>query len=597
MATIAQTIRADRSFKSEQNPKAETPLPSSIAMTGGSIVVKALMDQKVDTIFGYPGGTILPIYDALCAQEQISHLLVRHEQAAVHAAEGYARTTGKVGVVMVTSGPGATNTITGLADAYKDCTPLVCITGQVPTSLIGTNAFQEADIVNITRPCTKRAYLVRDVNELAATIHEAFHVARSGRPGPVVIDLPKDVQQAIGNYEPPTFLTTPRFPQSIPCRSAIEHAVEILTKAEKPLVFIGGGVVASGTKTCEILRRFIQETGFPCAATLMGLGAVSSDDNSFLGMVGMHGTFEANMAMHDCDAMLAIGVRFDDRVTGKIGGFAPKAKIIHIDITPKAIESGVKIDLSIVADASNAIEALSRVWGERKDDRPSLESWREQIKAWRARQCLAYRPVPDKIKPQQAISRLAQMAQGRDAYFTTEVGQHQMWAAQYLRFEKPGHFITSGGLGTMGFGFPAAIGVQMAHPDALVIDVAGDASIMMNIQELSTAVQYGLPVKIFILRNRWMGMVRQWQELQHDKRYYQTRPESLPDFVKLAEAFGASGFRAEKPEELDRAIAAMLEVKDRPAILEVAVDGDENCLPMILPGKAHNEMLMPDPVS
>jgi acetolactate synthase-1/2/3 large subunit len=563
-------------------------------MNGAEIVIQALRDQGVDTIFGYPGGAVLPIYDAIFKQNSITHVLVRHEQGAVHAAEGYARSTGKVGVVLVTSGPGATNAVTGLTDALMDSIPIVCLTGQVPTHLIGNDAFQEADTTGITRPCTKHNYLVKDVNKLARVVHEAFHIARSGRPGPVVIDLPKDVQFADGPYHPPESLKPTYNPKTMPDRDQIEKAVAMMTAAERPLFYTGGGVINAGTRACELLGELVHLTGFPCTSTLMGLGAFPMSDRQFLGMVGMHGTYESNMAMHGCDVMINIGARFDDRVTGKLSGFAPGSKKIHVDIDPSSINKSVRVDQPVLGDAAEVLAAMLEVWRARgiRQNRDALGKWWGQIGEWRKRDCLKYRQEGDIIKPQYALERLREGIKGRETFITTEVGQHQMWAAQFLRFEKPNRWMTSGGLGTMGYGLPAAIGVQMAHKDALVVDVAGEASILMNIQEMSTAVQYRLPVKIFILNNQWMGMVRQWQEMLHGSRYSQSYTEALPDFVKLADAFGGVGLRAEKAADVDRVIAEMLKVTDRPTIIDVAVDPKENCFPMIPSGKNHNEMIL-----
>ncbi|HEU0118413.1 MAG TPA: acetolactate synthase 3 large subunit [Alphaproteobacteria bacterium] len=564
-------------------------------MTGADIIIRALIDQGVDTIFGYPGGAVLPIYDAIFKQNSITHVLVRHEQGAAHAAEGYARSTGKVGVVLVTSGPGATNAVTGLTDALLDSIPIVCLTGQVPTHLIGNDAFQEADTTGITRPCTKHNYLVKDVNKLAQTVHEAFHVARSGRPGPVVIDLPKDVQFADGIYQPPQVAEKSHYqPQTKPDMAQIEKAVELMAKAERPIFYTGGGVINSGSRASELLTEFVHMTGFPCTSTLMGLGAYPMSDKQFLGMLGMHGTYEANLAMHDCDVMINIGARFDDRVTGKLSGFSPKSKKIHADIDPSSINKTVNVDIPVVGDATSILEAMIGVWKSRgyKANQEKLHQWWQQIGEWQKRDCLKYEQTGNVIKPQYALERLRELTKGRETFITTEVGQHQMWAAQFLRFEKPHHFMTSGGLGTMGYGLPAAVGVQMAHPDALVVDVAGEASILMNIQEMSTAVQYKLPVKVFILNNQWMGMVRQWQEMLHGSRYSQSYTAALPDFVKLAEAFGGVGLRAQKPEDVDHVIKEMMKVTDRPTIVDVCVCPKENCFPMIPSGKNHNEILL-----
>jgi acetolactate synthase-1/2/3 large subunit len=563
-------------------------------ITGADIVIKALVDQGVEVIFGYPGGAVLPLYDALFKQNQIRHILVRHEQAAVHAAEGYARSTGKVGVVLVTSGPGATNAVTGLTDALMDSVPVVCLTGQVPTHLIGNDAFQEADTTGITRPVTKHNYLVKSINDLSRVIHEAFHVARSGRPGPVVVDLPKDVQQAKYEYVNHANQRHRSYnPQMKPDRLLVERAVDLMARAERPLFYIGGGAVNSGPTAAQLLTELIRLTGFPCTQTLMGLGAFPASDPLSLGMVGMHGMYESNHAMHDCDLMINIGARFDDRVTGRLAAFSPGSRKIHVDIDPSSINKNVHVDLPIVGDVGHVVEDMLRIWKARqvKPNGKALAAWWDQINTWRARECLRYRPSNDVIKPQYALQRLYDAIKGRDYYITTEVGQHQMWAAQFIKFEKPNHWLTSGGLGTMGYGLPAAIGVQIAHPEALVIDVAGEASIMMNIQEMSTAAQYRTPVKIFIMNNRWMGMVRQWQELLHGGRYSESYSDALPDFVKLADAFGWTGLRATKPAEMDDIIRKMIETPG-PVIVDVAVDEKENCFPMIPSGSAHNEMLL-----
>jgi acetolactate synthase-1/2/3 large subunit len=563
-------------------------------ITGAEIIVKALIDQGVDVIFGYPGGAVLPLYDALFKQNRIKHILVRHEQAAVHAAEGYARSTGKVGVVLVTSGPGATNAVTGLTDALMDSIPIVCLTGQVPTHLIGNDAFQEADTTGITRPCTKHNYLVKSIEELSRKVHEAFHVAKSGRPGPVVIDLPKDVQQAKYEYVNHAGQKHRSYnPQVRPDRAQVEKAIEAMAHAKRPLFYVGGGCVNSGPQACALLTEFIRMTGFPCTQTLMGLGAFPGSDPLSLGMVGMHGMYESNLAMHGCDVMINIGARFDDRVTGKLNAFSPGSKKIHVDIDPSSINKNIRVDIPVVGDVGHVVEEMMRIWKARqiKPDAKALSSWWDQINKWRARDCLKYRASDQVIKPQYALQRLYAAIKDRDFYITTEVGQHQMWAAQFLKFEAPNRWMTSGGLGTMGYGLPAAYGVQVAHPDATVIDVAGEASIMMNIQEMSTLVQYRLPVKIFILNNKWMGMVRQWQELLHGGRYSESYSDALPDFVKLAEAFGAKGLRAEKVSDLDDVIAKMLATPG-PVIVDVAVDERENCFPMIPSGAAHNEMLL-----
>jgi acetolactate synthase I/II/III large subunit len=565
-----------------------------VRQTGSEIVLKALVDQGVDVLFGYPGGAVLPIYDAIFQQNEIRHILVRHEPAALHAAEGYARSTGKVGVALVTSGPGATNAVTGLADALMDSVPLVCLTGQVPTHMIGNDAFQEADTVGITRPCTKHNYLVKDVNELARTLHEAFDVARSGRPGPVVVDLPKDILMAEGGtYSGPDNVRHRTYkPQTEGDPAAIEQAVELIARAKRPIFYAGGGVINSGPEASARLIELVRRTGYPITNTLMGLGGYPASDPQFVGMLGMHGTYEANMAMAECDVMVAVGARFDDRVTGRLDAFSQGSTKIHIDIDRSSINKNVKVDLPIVGDCASVLGALLERWdGDgHAPDKDALKTWWARIDDWRSRDCLHYEQTGDVIKPQYAIDRLYQLTKDRDdVYITTEVGQHQMWAAQLLKFETPKHWMTSGGLGTMGYGFPAAMGVQVAHPDALVIDVAGEASLLMSIQELSTLAQYGLPVKAFIINNQYMGMVRQWQEFFHGGRYSESYMESLPDFVKLAESFGAVGLRAEKPDEVDDLIGEMIAV-DRPVLADVRVDPDENVFPMIPGGAAHYEM-------
>ena len=567
---------------------AETP------MTGSEVVLRALVDQGVDVIFGYPGGAVLPIYDALFKQNSIRHILVRQEGGAVHAAEGYARSTGKVGVVLVTSGPGATNAVTGLTDALMDSIPVVCLTGQVPTHLIGNDAFQEADTTGITRPCTKHNYLVKDPTQLARVVHEAFHVARTGRPGPVVIDLPKDILVGAAPYVPPERAKHRSYkPQVKGDLKKIEQAVELIANAKRPLFYCGGGVINSGPAASKLLTQFVRLTGFPCTLTLMGLGAYPASDQQFLGMLGMHGTYEANLAMHGCDLMINIGARFDDRVTGRLAAFSPGSRKIHVDIDPSSINKSVPVDVGIVGDVAHVLEDMIKVWKARqpKVDQKALKAWWAQIAQWRSRECLRFRNSDEIIKPQFALQRLYEHIKARDHYVTTEVGQHQMWAAQFLKFEAPNRWMTSGGLGTMGYGLPAAMGVQVAHPDALVIDVAGEASILMNIQEMSTIAQYRLPVKVFILNNEYMGMVRQWQELLHGGRYSESYMESLPDFVKLADAFGAVGLRASKPSELDDVIKEMVETP-KAVIADILVDKAENCFPMIPSGAAHNEMLL-----
>ena len=570
--------------------------PEESATTGADLLVKALIDEEVEVVFGYPGGAVLPIYDSLFKQNRLRHILVRHEQAAVHAAEGYARSTGKVGVVLVTSGPGATNAVTGLTDALMDSIPIVCLTGQVATHLIGNDAFQEADTTGITRPCTKHNYLVKAVGDLARTVHEAFYVARSGRPGPVVIDLPKDVLMNKHEYVPPpkVALTHKSYrPQTQPDPKKIEQAIEMIANARRPVFYAGGGIINSGPKASKLLTQFAHLTGFPVTNTLMGLGAFPASDKQFLGMLGMHGTYEANLAMHGCDVMINIGARFDDRITGNLTKFSPGSKKIHVDIDPSSINKNVHVDLAIVGDAGIVLEELLKAWKAKqpKVDQKALKAWWAEIEGWRGRNCLAYKRSKQVIKPQYALERLYHHIKDRDHYITTEVGQHQMWAAQFLKFEQPNRWMTSGGLGTMGYGFPAALGVQIAHPEALVIDVAGEASILMNIQELSTAAQYRLPVKIFVLNNHYMGMVRQWQELLHGGRYSESYSESLPDFVKVADAFGAKGLRCEDPAKLDDTIREMIELK-HPVIVDVIVDEKENCFPMIPSGAAHNEMLL-----
>ncbi len=567
-------------------------------MTGAEMVLKALADQGVEVIFGYPGGAVLPIYDEIFQQEKIQHVLVRQEGGAVHAAEGYARSTGKVGVVLVTSGPGATNAVTGLTDALMDSIPVVCITGQVPTHLIGNDAFQECDTVGITRPCTKHNWLVKDVNDIARVMHEAFYVARSGRPGPVVVDIPKDVQFATGNYVGPANIQHKTYrPKLKPDQPAIREAVEMIASAKKPIFYTGGGVINSGPKASKLLRELVRLTGYPVTSTLMGLGAFPASEKQWLGMLGMHGTYEANMAMHDCDVMVCIGARFDDRITGRLDAFSPNSRKIHIDIDPSSINKNVRVDLPIIGDVAYVLEDILRVWKAKapQTDKTSLKSWWKQIDTWRGRNSLGYRNSDDFIMPQYAVERLYELTKDRDPFITTEVGQHQMWAAQFFHFDKPNRWMTSGGLGTMGYGLPAAIGAQMAHPDALVIDIAGDASILMNIQEASTAVQYRLPVKVFILNNQYMGMVRQWQQLLHGNRLSHSYTEALPDFVKLAEAYGWKGMICDKPGDLDDAIREMMETPE-PVIFDCRVAALANCFPMIPSGKAHNEMLLGDDV-
>ncbi|WP_066706558.1 acetolactate synthase 3 large subunit [Celeribacter ethanolicus] len=561
-------------------------------MTGAKMVVQALKDQGVDTVFGYPGGAVLPIYDEIFQQNDIKHVLVRHEQAAVHAAEGYARSTGKVGVALVTSGPGATNAVTGLTDALMDSIPIVVLSGQVPTFMIGTDGFQEADTVGITRPCTKHNWLVKDTDKLSETLHQAFHVATSGRPGPVLVDLPKDVQFADGEYTPPAKVKMghykPRLKASI---EEINDIVALIEKAERPVFYTGGGVINSGPGASQLLRELVDATGFPITSTLMGLGAYPASGKGWLGMLGMHGLYEANMAMHGCDLMINIGARFDDRITGRIQDFSPNSKKIHVDIDPSSINKIIHVDLPVIGDVGHVLEDVLKVWKSRGRKKADLSAWWAQIEEWKEVRCLTYKNSETVIKPQYALERLEALTKGMDRYVTTEVGQHQMWAAQFLGFEDPNRWMTSGGLGTMGYGFPASIGVQMAHPQSLVINVAGEASWLMNMQEMGTAMQYRLPVKQFILNNERLGMVRQWQQLLHGERYSSSWSESLPDFVKLAEAFGAKGIQCSDPKDLDDAIMEMIKY-DGPVIFDCLVEKHENCFPMIPSGKPHNEMLL-----
>ncbi len=565
--------------------------------TGAEIVFKCLEDQKVEYIFGYPGGAVLPIYDELKNHSSLKHILVRHEQGAGHAAEGYARSSGKPGVVLVTSGPGATNVVTALTDAYMDSIPLVCISGQVPTHLIGTDAFQECDTTGITRPCTKHNWLVKDIKDLAKVIHKAFEVATTGRPGPVLVDIPKDIQFQKTNYSKFNKKKKLNGKKSNSFnKTDIDKLIRLMSNANKPVFYTGGGVINSGPKASELLRELVYLTGFPITSTLQGLGSFPGDDNQFLGMLGMHGTYEANNAMHDCDLMINIGARFDDRITGKIDEFSPKSKKVHIDIDPSSINKNVKVDLPIVGDVQDVI--LSTVKNIKKikpnfakSNKQKISKWWEQIQKWREKKSLNFINSTETIKPQYAVQRLYELTKNKDTYITTEVGQHQMWAAQHYKFDKPNRWMTSGGLGTMGYGLPAAVGVQVAHPNKLVIDIAGEASVLMTMQEMSTAVQYSLPIKIFILNNEYMGMVRQWQELLHDKNYSESYTAALPDFVKLAEAYGCVGIRATNPEELDDKIIEMVNT-DRPVIFDCLVDKQENCFPMIPSGKPHNQMLL-----
>ncbi len=568
-------------------------------MTGAEMVFQALEDQGVKHIFGYPGGAVLPIYDELKNHKKVKHILVRHEQGAGHAAEGYARSSGKPGVILVTSGPGATNTVTALTDAYMDSIPIVCITGQVPTHLIGTDAFQECDTTGITRPCTKHNWLVKDVNKLSQILHKAFEVATTGRPGPVLIDIPKDIQFKKGKYVKPKIQKENNQKSKSTFNGqdkSIDAAVDLFKKSSKPILYTGGGVINSGPKATQLLRELVSLTGFPITSTLQGLGAFPGYDQQFLGMLGMHGTYEANNAMHDCDLMINIGARFDDRITGKIDEFSPGSKKIHIDIDPSSINKNIKVDIALVGDVKVVLEKLISVFKSKNPDfansnKQKISAWWSQIENWRKKNSLNFVNSKEVIKPQFAVQRLYELTKAQDTFITTEVGQHQMWAAQHYKFDKPNRWMTSGGLGTMGYGLPAAIGVQVANPNKLVIDIAGEASVLMTMQEMSTAAQYKLPIKIFILNNEYMGMVRQWQELLHDKNYSESYTAALPDFVKLAEAYGCVGIRARKPEELDEKIAQMLSV-NKPVIFDCVVDKAENCYPMIPSGKPHNQMLL-----
>ncbi|ACM00808.1 Acetolactate synthase, large subunit [Cereibacter sphaeroides KD131] len=565
-------------------------------MSGARMVVQALKDQGVDTVFGYPGGAVLPIYDEIFQQNDIRHILVRHEQGAVHMAEGYARSTGKPGVVLVTSGPGATNAVTGLVDALMDSIPLVVLSGQVPTFMIGTDGFQEADTVGITRPCTKHNWLVKDTARLAETIHQAFHVATHGRPGPVLVDIPKDVQFATATYQPLQKARVDHYQPKVKGDiEAITRMVELIETAERPVFYTGGGVINSGSAASQLLREFVDATGFPITSTLMGLGAYPASGKGWLGMLGMHGLYEANLAMHGCDLMINVGARFDDRITGRVKDFSPFSQKVHIDIDPSSINKVIRADVPIIGDVGHVLEDALRLWKSRgrKVNREALADWWKQIAEWKAVNCLDYTPSSKLIKPQHALQRLEALTKGMDRYITTEVGQHQMWAAQFLGFEGPNRWMTSGGLGTMGYGLPASIGVQVAHPEALVINIAGDASFLMNMQEIGTAMQFRLPVKQFILNNERLGMVRQWQQLLHGQRYSQSWSESLPDFVKLAEAFGAKGIQCADPADLDDAIREMI-AYDGPVVFDCLVEKHENCFPMIPSGRPHNEMLLGD---
>tara|TARA_B100001996_G_scaffold12089_1_gene10121 strand:- start:822 stop:2591 length:1770 start_codon:yes stop_codon:yes gene_type:complete len=567
--------------------------------TGAEIVFKCLEDQKVEHIFGYPGGAVLPIYDELKNHKSIKHILVRHEQGAGHAAEGYARSSGKPGVLLVTSGPGATNAVTALTDAYMDSVPLVCISGQVPTHLIGTDAFQEADTTGITRPCTKHNWLVKDINDLSEVIHKAFEVATAGRPGPVLVDIPKDIQFKKGKYKFVKNTLGKQFNGKANKKinsKDIEKLIKMMKQSSKPIFYTGGGVINSGPEASKLLRELISLTGFPITSTLQGLGAYPGDDPQFLGMLGMHGTYEANNAMHDCDLMINIGARFDDRITGKVDEFSPNSKKIHIDIDPSSVGKNIKVDLAVISDVTDLLKSLLKTFKEKNKDflnsnKQKTAKWWNQIEQWRQKKSLNFKNSNTIIKPQYAVQRLYELTKNKDAYVTTEVGQHQMWAAQHYKFNKPNRWMTSGGLGTMGYGLPAAVGVQVANPGKLVIDIAGEASVLMTMQEMSTAVQYRLPIKIFILNNQYMGMVRQWQELLHEKNYSESYTAALPDFVKLAEAYGCVGIRATKPNELDEKINEMINI-DKPVIFDCVVDKNENCFPMIPSGKPHNQMLL-----
>ena len=576
--------------------KAHATSAKAATMTGARMVVQALKDQGVEVVFGYPGGAVLPIYDEIFQQNDIRHVLVRHEQGAVHMAEGYARSTGKPGVVLVTSGPGATNAVTGLVDALMDSIPLVVLTGQVPTFMIGTDGFQEADTVGITRPCTKHNWLVKDTAKLSETIHQAFHVAMHGRPGPVLVDIPKDVQFATAVYTPMEQTRTAHYqPRVQGDPEQIARMVEMLETAERPVFYTGGGVINSGPAASRLLRELVEATGFPITSTLMGLGCYPASGKAWLGMLGMHGLYEANLAMHGCDAMFNIGARFDDRITGRVKDFSPHSKKAHIDIDPSSINKVIRADVPIIGDIAHVLDEVLTLWKARgsRTNKAGLAKWWAQIEKWRDVRCLDFTNSTTTIKPQHALQRLEALTKGMDRYITTEVGQHQMWAAQYLGFEEPNRWMTSGGLGTMGYGLPASIGVQIAHPDALVINVAGEASWLMNMQEMGTAMQFRAPVKQFILNNERLGMVRQWQELLHGERYSQSWSESLPDFVKLAEAFGCKGIRCSDPADLDEAIMEMLRY-DGPVIFDCLVEKHENCFPMIPSGKAHNEMMLGD---
>lgn len=579
--TAATTIKRDK----------ETDAP---ILSGAAMILQTLVDLGVEVVFGYPGGAVLPIYDEIYKQDRIKHILVRHEQAATHAAEGYARATGKPGVVLVTSGPGATNAVTGLTDAMLDSIPMICITGQVARHLIGNDAFQEADTVGITRPCTKHNYLVKETAKIPRVLSEAFYVATNGRPGPVVIDMPKDVQVDKDVFIPVSHVVHRTYkPQLEGDEKAIRNAVRMMASAKRPVIYSGGGVINSGPNASVLLTEFAHITGFPVTSTLMGLGAFPASDKQFLGMLGMHGTWEANHTMHDCDVMLAMGARFDDRVTGQIDKFSPESKKIHVDIDLSSINKNVAVDIPVIGDAERVLRRMIEIWKEEgySAKQPSLDPWWQQIDTWRDKKCLSYQDSEDVIMPQKALERLQALTAECDTIISTEVGQHQMWAAQFMAFDAPNRWLTSGGLGTMGYGLPAAIGAQLAFPDSLCIDIAGEASIQMNIQELGTLKQYNLPVKIFILNNEFMGMVRQWQDLSYEGRHSESYSDSLPDFVALASAYGIKGLRVSDPADLDAVIEEMIET-DGPVIVDCHIAKLENCFPMVPAGAAHNEMML-----